>query len=124
MTMRQLRRAFLYDLIEEARARQDLLRGSPAENSAVDENEALAAALLAPVQVRVGLIDDLIESDEPVGLVPTSDFGPGSDFVPDWAVDSESDVEECGQDLKGRAKVPESIVPSSAEETASKTGQK
>ena len=123
MTKRQLRRAFLHDLIEEARARQDLLRGSPAENSAIDENEALAAALLAPVQVRVGLIDDLIESHEPVGFFPTSDFGPGSDFVPDWAVDSESDVEECGQDLKGRAEVPESLVPSSAEETASKTGQ-
>ena len=80
MTMRQLRRAFLYDLIEEARARQDLLRGSPAENSAIDENEALAAALLAPVQRRVGLIDDLIESHEPAGFFPTSDFGPGSDF--------------------------------------------
>ena len=66
ISKKQLRRAFLCDLIEEARLRREPLQGSPTGNLACDETEALAAALLAPVQRRVGLIDDLIEGGEDI----------------------------------------------------------
>ena len=122
ISKKQLRRAFLCDLIEEARLRREPLQGSPTGNWACNETEALAAALLAPVKVRAGLIDDLLEHGEPVGFVPTSDFGPGSDFVPDWAVDSESDVEQDGQDLMGTVEVLRAASPCSATETASMVG--
>ena len=86
-------------MIEEARFLREPGSGSKDELLGRDETAALGAAMLTRMPVRNELIEDLIDSGEPVGCMPTSDFGPDSDFVPDWSVDSGSDIEPTDGDV-------------------------
>ena len=94
ITKKELRRALLDDLIEEARVRRGALPELPSDSQVDDDNVALGAALLTRVQVREDIIEDLLESGDPAAFEPTQDFGASSEFRPDWAVESGSDVEQ------------------------------
>jgi len=90
----EIRRALLRELIAEARFRREQWSASHKKQMERDEIAALGASLLARHVERNEMVDDLFQSGDPFTILPTSDFGPGSDFVPDWSVDSESDNEQ------------------------------
>jgi hypothetical protein len=98
----EIRRALLRDLIAEARLRREQWWASDKEQSERDEIAELGAAMLAHSLERNEMVDDLLESGVPMTCLPTPDFGPGSEFVPDWTVDSGSDNEQT-HDAVGEA---------------------
>ena len=92
ITVKQLRRAFLDDLVEEVRSRRSPEDVVPENAPECDDPSALGAALMTRAQIRNEIIEDMLASGEPHEFDPTGDFGASSDFRPDWVV--ESDVEE------------------------------
>jgi hypothetical protein len=69
------------------------------------EVATLAASLLAAHDVREEILQELTDSAQSWPILPTSDFGPGNDFDPDWGGTSESS-DDHAQEV-GQEKVPE-----------------
>jgi hypothetical protein len=71
------------------------------------EIAALGASLLAAHVEREEIVEELSRNVESLILLPTSDFGPGSDFDPDWGGTSESgddQTQEVGEEKVDRCK--------------------
>jgi hypothetical protein len=105
ISLRDIRRALLHELMVEARLHRE---GNPVFNEEQEkhhEKACLAASLLVAHDVREEILQEITDNAESWSMLPTSDFGPGSNFDPDWGGDSDSSDDHAPE--ASQEKVPE-----------------